>query len=105
MIRAISVLAAAAALAACATEVVDTPAWFDDRADALNAQGTPSLVGIPHGSDANTDLAHWAAVRREMNATEAAMRDNPRSAPLGPNDSEAFEAEANAAIETTRDRY
>jgi len=45
------------------------------------------------------------AVRREMNATEAAMRANPRSAPLGASDTEAFEAEANAAIETTRDRY
>jgi hypothetical protein len=105
VIRAISALAAAAALAACATEAVDTPAWFDDRADALNAQGTPSLVGIPTGSTAITDPAHWNAVRTEMNATEAAMKANPRSAPLGANDTEAFEAEANAAIETTRNRY
>lgn len=105
MIRAVSALAAAAMLAACATEVVDTPAWFDDRAEALNDQGTPSLVGIPHGSNAVTDAAHWNAVRADMTAAERAMKASPRSAPLGANDSEAFEAEANAAIETTRDRY
>ncbi len=105
MIRAVSALAAAAALAACATEVVDTPAWFDDRAEALNEQGTPSLVGIPHGSNALTDPAHWNGVRAEMNAVESAMKANPRSAPLGASDTEAFEAEANAAIEQTRDRY
>lgn len=105
MIRAVSALVAAALLAACATQVVETPAWFDDRADALNAEGTPSLVGIPHGSAAVTDPAHWNAVRAEMAAAEAAMKASPRSAPLGASDTEAFEAEANAAIETTRDRY
>lgn len=112
MIRAIScVLAAAAALSACAsTETADTPAWFDQRQAELNAQGTPSLRGIPRGSNVRTDPAYWSALDQELAAAEAAIRAHPRASPPGDAAAnaaaaEALEAEARAALEATASKY
>lgn len=108
MIRAISSILAAAALSACASAPVDTPEWFDQRQAELDAQGTPSLRGIPRGTVAQTNRGYWERLERDVTAAEAQMRANPRSAPATANDAPdpvAAEAEARAILEATAAEY
>lgn len=106
-IRALVLASLAASASACASEPeFETPAWFAAKEAELNAQGAPSLANIPRGTDANTDPAHWAEVRRAMEAA-AAKVDDPRSAPpaAATITDPAFEAQARQELEATRNNY
>ena len=107
--RVLSIALLLAPAAACAGHTEPTPAWFTQRAAALDAQGTPDLKNIPHGTDATIDPAHWAKVQSEMRAAEAELRANPRSAPLPPGgaaqDQAAFDAQAQHDLDATRSHY
>lgn len=108
MIRAIcSVVLASVVVTACAGSHAETPAWFDQRKEELDAQGAPSLRGIPEGTDAVTDPAHWAAVEADISAAEAALKADPRSAatPADAQSAEAAEAEARAALAHSASQY
>lgn len=100
---------AAMALGACASNdtPADAPAWYTER---LNARGMeyPTLRDVPAAAQANTNPAHWDAVRAEMNAAVAALRASPRSEPApgtAAQDGNAFADEARQDIEATRDQH
>src|SRR5262249_28423174 len=97
-----------AAQAACASEKAPNPAWFDQRAAALDAQGTPDLHHIPHGTDATTNPRHWTGVQQEMRGAEAELRADPRGTPLPgaptPNQA-ASDAKAQHDLDPPRSHY
>ncbi len=100
---------AAIALAGCASPDVpaDAPAWYTETMSAPD-QPFPALRDVPATTQANTDPAHWDAVRVEMNAAVAELRASPRSEPApgtAAQDGSAFADEAQRDIEATRDQH
>ena len=103
--RALAGLVLAGSLAACVSAPEDAPAWFHER-EANVASTYPSLRDVPRRTEANTDPAHWEAVRQQVLAAAAEMRASPRAEPASPDQDPAlFVDEARRALEAARDAH
>ncbi|MBI1250137.1 MAG: hypothetical protein GC189_01535 [Alphaproteobacteria bacterium] len=82
------------------------PEWFATRSAELDSEGFPELARAPATTRAKLDPEHWDRVQADLAAAEAAMRADPRS--TGPSDAPdavAFEQDARAAIDATRESH
>ena len=60
---------------------------------------------MPRTYNANTDAAHWAALKADVDAAGQAMRANPRAQWTPADDPNVFLADARAVLERTRQAH
>lgn len=92
-------------LTGCASTDGQAPAWFSERS-AENDAGYPSLREVPHGTSANTDAAHWAAVEADLRSAGQDVLTHPRAQPAtAADDPAAFLDDARRELEETREAH
>ena len=98
-------LGLAAALGACAGGAPkNAPDWYR-QAMHEEAHSYPRLRDVPRTTDANTNVAYWAQVQADVLSARQAMLANPRSQWTPPENADAFNNDARAAIDATRDQH
>jgi hypothetical protein len=104
-VQAMAASLVAASLAGCVSASPEGPAWYQEQ--NASAPGTfPNLRDVPRGTAANTDPAHWAALKADVLAAAAEMRANPRSQPASlDQDAAEFVDAARRELEAARDAH